>query len=212
MTTLAAKIETLTTSVAALGGRDREFALSLIDQYERRGDLSPKQIPWVDTLIERAQAAAAPKAEKPVLAFSVIASLFETAGRNLKRPSLVLSAPWGGEVRIKRAGEQSREPGSLVLVDRPGFDATYFGRISRTGELTLARSLPASRADALTAMLCEFSADPATYARMDGKRTGRCCCCARELTDPVSVEMGIGPVCADRWGLTRPARPLALAG
>ena len=32
-----------------------------------------------------------------------------------------------------------------------------------------------------------------------GVRTGRCVVCAKLLTDPVSVEAGIGPVCAKRF-------------
>lgn len=34
-----------------------------------------------------------------------------------------------------------------------------------------------------------------------GHATGRCCLCSRELTDPASIEAGIGPVCAAKgWG------------
>ena len=33
-----------------------------------------------------------------------------------------------------------------------------------------------------------------------GHRTGRCLICSRELTDPVSVEQGIGPVCITKIG------------
>lgn len=36
-----------------------------------------------------------------------------------------------------------------------------------------------------------------------GVATGHCVCCARDLTDPVSVEAGIGPVCVGRYGTTR---------
>ncbi|XAO35593.1 hypothetical protein SEA_MORGANA_159 [Gordonia phage Morgana] len=32
-----------------------------------------------------------------------------------------------------------------------------------------------------------------------GKRTGRCCVCGRTLTNPTSVEAGIGPVCSGRF-------------
>ena len=32
-----------------------------------------------------------------------------------------------------------------------------------------------------------------------GKATGICVCCQAELTDPDSVEAGIGPVCEKRW-------------
>ena len=32
-----------------------------------------------------------------------------------------------------------------------------------------------------------------------GRRSGRCCCCGRELTDPASIAAGIGPVCAAKF-------------
>ena len=43
--------------------------------------------------------------------------------------------------------------------------------------------------------------DPRGKAVQYGRDTGRCSCCGRELTDPVSIEMGIGPVCIANWGL-----------
>ncbi len=32
-----------------------------------------------------------------------------------------------------------------------------------------------------------------------GHRTGRCACCGRTLTNPDSIELGIGPICASRY-------------
>ena len=51
------------------------------------------------------------------------------------------------------------------------------------------------------ALLLEIAKNPGAAARMYGKKTGTCCCCGRELTDPVSVANGIGPICAENWGL-----------
>ena len=36
-------------------------------------------------------------------------------------------------------------------------------------------------------------------AKAYGRATGVCVCCGRDLSDPVSVEAGIGPVCEARW-------------
>ena len=49
--------------------------------------------------------------------------------------------------------------------------------------------------------LTKIAADPAGEARLYGMRTGTCACCGRELTDPNSIEAGIGPICAENWGL-----------
>jgi len=47
--------------------------------------------------------------------------------------------------------------------------------------------------------LVEFLRRPSEHAKMHGVKTGRCSCCRRKLTDPISVENGIGPVCGRRW-------------
>jgi hypothetical protein len=33
-----------------------------------------------------------------------------------------------------------------------------------------------------------------------GKRTGACSCCGRELTNGESIDRGIGPICAEKYG------------
>lgn len=50
------------------------------------------------------------------------------------------------------------------------------------------------------AALSELCADLRKAVVAHGNATGECSCCGRELSDPVSVRLGIGPVCADRWG------------
>jgi hypothetical protein len=49
----------------------------------------------------------------------------------------------------------------------------------------------ARRAD----VLARIAADPKTAAVLFGKETNHCFKCGRELTDPVSRELGIGPTC-----------------
>jgi hypothetical protein len=49
------------------------------------------------------------------------------------------------------------------------------------------------------ALLQELNADPLAAAMKHGKLSGRCCSCGRDLTDPASIEAGIGPVCATKF-------------
>jgi hypothetical protein len=51
----------------------------------------------------------------------------------------------------------------------------------------------------LQAAIMAAAADPVAAAIAYGRRTGNCCCCGKLLTDPVSVERGIGPICESRW-------------
>lgn len=55
-------------------------------------------------------------------------------------------------------------------------------------------------ADWLPTLLRELDADPLTAAKKYGKLSGRCCSCGRDLTDPDSIEAGIGPICAGKFG------------
>ena len=42
--------------------------------------------------------------------------------------------------------------------------------------------------------------DPLAAAVAYGKRTGRCCCCGLELTHKDSIDLGIDPICRDKFG------------
>lgn len=53
--------------------------------------------------------------------------------------------------------------------------------------------------DAVVALLLELEADPLEAAKKYGRESGRCCSCGRDLTDPASIEAGIGPVCAQKF-------------
>lgn len=44
------------------------------------------------------------------------------------------------------------------------------------------------------------AADPLAAAQLYGKVTGSCSCCGRELTVKESIERGIGPICATKFG------------
>lgn len=48
-------------------------------------------------------------------------------------------------------------------------------------------------------LLAEFELDPLAAAKKYGKLAGRCCSCGKDLTDPESIEAGIGPICASRF-------------
>lgn len=54
--------------------------------------------------------------------------------------------------------------------------------------------------DNIREALIQAADDPLTAAIRYGRETGSCSCCGRELTDPRSIERGIGPVCASKFG------------
>lgn len=54
---------------------------------------------------------------------------------------------------------------------------------------------------AVADVLSTIEQDPAAAIIAHGKLTGICGCCGRTLTDPDSIEAGIGPVCAKKFGI-----------
>jgi hypothetical protein len=52
-------------------------------------------------------------------------------------------------------------------------------------------------------LLSQFEKDDEFDSRMEFYHMGICSCCGKTLTTPVSVEMGIGPVCFQRYGNKR---------
>ena len=49
-------------------------------------------------------------------------------------------------------------------------------------------------------MLENVAEDPFKAAQLHGMETGSCACCGRELTNKNSIRLGIGPICATKFG------------
>lgn len=184
-----------------------EFARSLAVQIENRGGLSDKQVDVAKRMCEKALAKQATYVEEKAAEvkavteaapqFDRLAESFLTACANLKYPKLRLMAEDGQRVVLSRCGGGSKTPGHINITDGRSFgNNTYFGRITPSGLGFLAKNVPAP----VYQVLREFNDNPTDAIKVQGIRTGECCCCGRELTDPVSVASGIGPVCATKWG------------
>lgn len=173
------------------------FAESLRDSLSRWGSLFDNQLQWVHKLVVDAASPAAQAIE--VLNFDRISSLFDSAvDSGLKYPKIRFSLD-GCEILLQRAGQRAKFPGSLNVTDGGPFgDNTWYGRIV-DGKFQPSRS----STDQVVEFLERFSANPEDVAAEYGKNSGCCCFCNRQLTDDVSVELGYGPVCAKRYGLTR---------
>jgi hypothetical protein len=191
----------LQAAVAKLPAHQQDFALSLLASWTGRG-LSEKQRVWVFKLVDKAEGHGPAPAQ--VGNVGGIVSLIRGAGRNLKRPALLLATDGPDTLRVTIAGPASREPGTLnVTTTTRGDDGRYgwIGRIGTDGVFRPGQSLTPNAVQNVTRALVAFAADPAGVAAEYGRRTGACCFCARRLTDGVSVAMGYGPVCAEKWGL-----------
>lgn len=191
-------VDALAAVIDRLGKSDATFAGSLIQNFSRWGRLSDKQMPWVETLTQRATA---PKPEPKVYAnvdFKPIQDLFDTASQRLKRVKIKTQDATGQAVVFNRAGPNSKYAGQIMITDGQPFGQNkFFGRIDTTGEFFATRAATQQVCEAVE----EFSNDPAGAAGRYGRLTGGCSFCNHGLKDDRSLAVGYGPVCARNFGL-----------
>ena len=174
-----------------------EFAASLRASVEKYGELSPRQLAAAQKCVARDVARTAGPGAARVTgpqdrAQDVDASKIVTAIQNGRASGL----KW---VCLRFDGltiyEAKKHLGVLYVKAGRGEAGVYLGKISDD------RFIPSRECDAATiAKVVLIASDPANAARVYGLQTGTCCCCGRELTDPVSVAAGIGPICGSRFG------------
>jgi len=197
-----ATIQDLRAVLPQLSPRDQDFARNLLVASARYGSLTPKQAPWVDTLVSRARSSAVPAATVSVGDFRPVVALFELASRKLKFPKVRLLCN-GLPVILSLAGTQSKAPGTINVAGEGQYpDRAWYGRVTPAGAWEPARNIEPGMLESLTGLLVAFGSDPNATAAAYGRATNSCCFCARELTDARSVAAGYGPVCAEHYGLT----------
>lgn len=87
---------------------------------------------------------------------------------------------------------------TFYQVDRPTegrWDGWTFVNLIHPGGERI-RSIKGGERGNILALIAQ---DPTTYSREYGKHTGTCGVCSRPLSNPESVALGIGPVCARRF-------------
>jgi hypothetical protein len=180
-----------------LGDRDRDFAGSLIEGFDRYGGVSEKQLYWVNVLIQRANGAK-PMASTELVSVVEIKNLFAKASKSLKRMKIRLKTTFNQNVVFTIAGERSKYAGQVMITDGGPFgDNKYFGKIDMEGNLLKTNQCD----DNVLSLIKEFADNPAETAGKYGRLTGNCCFCMRGLEDERSVSVGYGPVCANHYGL-----------
>jgi hypothetical protein len=191
------------------------FAAGLVAddyQWRNRGGLIGNKANWAIVVAQeeldrrRRTATAAERPAGPVLTgdFAALSAIFTRAvrpgpnGRRRMLPKITLETDNGRTVVLAVAGERSRAPGSInVTDDRRYPDNTWYGRIETDGTWRGGRAAD----EAVLDLLRRFAADPAGVAAEYGRAMGSCCFCRRALTDPRSILVGYGEICAHRFGL-----------
>lgn len=174
-----------------------DFAQSMYTSIQGYGALTERQLAACTSAAAKAAARAADRAAAqtarleaaPVVSMDKLMKAFASAnGAGLKSPKLRVAG-----LEIKPAKATSTNAGYLYVMA----GETYLGKISPEGKFLRGRDCT----DANEAQLLAVAADPLAAAVAYGRQTGTCSCCGRELTNKVSIELGIGPICLARWGL-----------
>lgn len=174
------------------------FAASLLDQLEAGKRWTANQIEAAERSMakvaereeeRRQQRAAERNAKSGNVDISAITALFATATDNdIKRPVFRANG-----LIISKAPMHGRNAGALYVVDE---NDNYLGKIFENKFIAARHAT-----DTTLSQLQTIAVDPTAAAIKYARRTGRCGCCGKTLVDPVSIRAGIGPICAENWGL-----------
>lgn len=176
------------------------FATDLWNKMRHFGGLTEGQIGAVQRGIEKdaqrkaeaqTRAEAAPVADtagidRLKLAFDTAIANAAAKGRGFKMPRITI-----GGVVISPAKETSQNAGALYVKEA----GQYLGKI-RGGRFFAVRECTPEQEKKVLA----FVADPKAAAIAYGIETGVCCICNATLTNKVSIEAGIGPICGAKFG------------
>lgn len=170
-----------------------QFAGTLVASFEQWGSLTERQTLAGHQVLAkvaegRAKRAAERDAKSGEVSATAIEAMFRTAKENgLKKPFFRTT-----RLKISLAPAASKNAGAIYVK----CDGVYSGKIMG-GTFSPSREAPADILD----LVRTVAASPIEAARKYGRDTGTCSCCGRELSDPASVEAGIGPICANNFGL-----------
>jgi hypothetical protein len=176
------------------------FAASLVNQYDAGRALSDRQLSaargMLDKMAVNAKSKHAAAQAASVVDLSRVHEMFAVVlGNGAKRPNFRF-----GDLRL---GYWDVMP-DAVFVKK---DGEKVGRIE--GGKYLPKNVSPDTARAIADKLHECAADPLAAAVRYGRDTGECACCGKLLVNDkvpdadglTSVQRGVGPVCARKWGL-----------
>lgn len=159
------------------------FAKSLVEQFSKRGSLSDKQTGAAIAMLMKVKANKAQQAEAPSIDLGNVVAMFSKAHEAIKTPKFRFE-----DLVISRAPDHGVNAGALYVK----VNGDYAGKVKEGKWFGSQDILP---------KLQQISKDPLSSAVAYGRRTGTCACCGKELTVHESIERGIGPICAEKWGL-----------
>jgi hypothetical protein len=164
-----------------------DFFNSLILNLAAKGELSEGQLNSAYKSMEKIKAKRQAKDDnRLVVDLSKLNEVFGNASQNLKKPVLRYE-----DIVVSKAPDHGRNAGFLYVK----VDGNYAGKVSSDGKFFKIGGTP----DKVEEQLIDFCKAPMEAAIKHGRKTGNCACCGRQLTNKDSIELGIGPICAENW-------------
>jgi len=191
-------MHTLASAAEALAGSRSDFAIDLRLAW-RQGRLSPRQAPWMLCLAEEALPTVQTTAP-PAPLLPLVEAMYrlqdqadaKAASRNRTASKVVLRLP--GKLVVSTV-IQGVNRGHLYV----RLAGQYVGKVTPAGQLRMAGGMGRWTEQTLQGLQAA-QADPTGQAIQYGRETGRCSCCGRQLTNQVSIDLGIGPICLENLG------------
>jgi len=167
------------------------FAASLEQAVLKWGKLTDNQLVAAQKCVNARKTAqearSATIAAAPEISLDSVEEAFQRAMEaGIKRPKLNLDV-----FRFSPAPATGNNAGAIYVKE----GEQYLGKVMG-GKFLRARDC----SDDQQSKIQEVAADPKGAAIAYGKRFGACAICRRELSNAASIELGIGPICAEKFG------------
>jgi hypothetical protein len=180
----------------SLRGQRSSFAQNLAQKFNK---LSASQYAWAHKLaldnvkdnVKVAPEVAPVKSNQPSPFEELFATFERAKSKGAKRLSLRLQGinikPNDDNTCLWVTSQTETEMGKW------GLKPKYLGRVTPTG-------CDSRLSDTVKEIIMAAASDPLTAVIRYGKVSGRCSCCGVKLDNPKSIEAGIGPICATKFG------------
>lgn len=171
------------------------FVQSLIDRINSGKYMSDAQCSWVYYLAEKTRAPEPKKERKPeVLADEILAALAQARAHGIRRPTIrMMHADSGHKVKFKFMTTGSNAGGAWVT-----FSDQLVGKIDCCGVCT-AYNNPYISNDDFLQVIAHWNDNFEDEVGAQGLKLGQCMCCGLPLTNELSVRLGIGPICREKY-------------
>jgi hypothetical protein len=182
--------------------KGNKFAYDLCMRETKGLFMSESQVSWVYKIAEDVrQLRDEPKETKRQVrstdASNVLASLAEARAKGIKKPILRFQRANGVEIQLKYMSVGKNAGGAWVTMNND-----LIGKIDDSGVFTFTgRPYTNQLIDEVFDVIGSAHNDLEGALRSYGKMTSRCGCCGIPLTNKKSIELGIGPICLDKYGL-----------